>query len=107
MLTAVVLGTVLGAILPIWFLAPPPMGTPPGNPPILVAARSTGGSLTNPREELLGRSTGGAPVRAYWVGDGPDVVVVQGGFHGGPERNTAALALQLRDYFRAHPEGIP
>jgi hypothetical protein len=63
--------------------------------------RASGGT------ETVGYSSGGLPLLAYWVGQGPTTVVVQGAIHGGPEANSSALTFRLRDYFQARSDEIP
>lgn len=58
-------------------------------------------------ELTLGASTQGRPITAVRIGDGPRKIVLVGATHGFPERNTAALAGQLADHFRQHPELVP
>src|SRR5581483_8768162 len=60
-----------------------------------------------PATEVIGSSSGGIPLTAYWLGDGPTAVIVQGAIHGGYEINTSYLAFQLRDYYETHPDEIP
>ncbi|HLH21860.1 MAG TPA: M14 family zinc carboxypeptidase [Chloroflexota bacterium] len=60
-----------------------------------------------PVVEVIGTSSGGIPLTAYWLGDGPTAVIVQGAIHGGYEANTSTLTFQLRDYYEAHSDEIP
>jgi hypothetical protein len=60
-----------------------------------------------PVVEVIGASSGGIPLTAYWLGQGPTPVIVQGAIHGGYEINTSWLTFQLRDYYQAHPDEIP
>jgi predicted deacylase len=55
----------------------------------------------------IGTSGAGRPITAVKIGDGPRKFVLVGDTHGGPEANTYQLAVQLADYFRAHPEQAP
>jgi predicted deacylase len=64
-------------------------------------------SRPGPLVEVIGRSYGGRPIRAYRFGNGPTAVLFVGGMHGGYEWNTALLAYQVIDYLVAHPKAIP
>jgi hypothetical protein len=55
----------------------------------------------------IGQSYEGRPIMAYRFGSGPHKLVVVGATHGGAERNTQVLSMQLIDWFRNHPEDIP
>lgn len=55
----------------------------------------------------IGRSYEGRPIMAHRFGGGPHKLVVVGATHGGAERNTQVLSMQLIDWFRNHPEDIP
>ncbi len=55
----------------------------------------------------LGVSTQGRLIRALRVGSGPRKLVLVGDVHGGPERNTFELVVQLMAHFRTHPEQVP
>ena len=52
-------------------------------------------------------SQGGAPLTLYQLGSGPRRVLIMGGQHGGPERNTVELVESMLDYFSANPEELP
>jgi hypothetical protein len=54
----------------------------------------------------IGQSYEGRPI-AHRFGGGPHRLVVVGATHGGAERNTQVLSMQLIDWFRNHPEDIP
>ncbi len=56
---------------------------------------------------VIGFSQRGEPMVVYHLGDGPVRVLVLGGQHGGPERNTAELAQTLLEYFAQLPEELP
>jgi hypothetical protein len=60
-----------------------------------------------PTVEVIGASSGGIPLTAYWLGEGATPVIVQGAIHGGYEINTSRLTFQLRDYYQAHLDEIP
>jgi murein peptide amidase A len=64
-------------------------------------------SQATPVVEVIGASSGGIPLTAYWLGEGATPVIVQGAIHGGYEVNTSWLTFQLRDYYQAHPDEIP
>ena len=70
-----------------------------GGPAARSAARI--GDLT------IGSSGLGRAISAVRIGDGPRKFVLVGDTHGGPEANTYALASNLADYFRAHPDEVP
>ncbi|MFZ9858055.1 MAG: M14 family metallopeptidase [Roseiflexaceae bacterium] len=55
----------------------------------------------------IGQSYEGRPIVAYRFGGGPHKLVVVGATHGGAERNTQVLSMQLIDWFRNHPEDVP
>lgn len=55
----------------------------------------------------IGQSYEGRPIVAHRFGGGPHRLVVVGATHGGAERNTQVLSMQLIDWFRNHPEDIP
>lgn len=59
------------------------------------------------RRSVVGTSTGGYPIEAYQIGNGPVRLAFIGGIHGGYEWNTTLLAYQAIDYFTAHPEQLP
>ena len=55
----------------------------------------------------IGQSYEGRPIVAHRFGGGPHKLVVVGATHGGAERNTQVLSMELIDWFRNHPEDIP
>jgi hypothetical protein len=55
----------------------------------------------------IGTTQGGASLQVFQLGGGPKRVLILGGQHGGPERNTVELANGLLDYFTDNPEEIP
>jgi hypothetical protein len=55
----------------------------------------------------IGQSYESRPIVAHRFGGGPHKLVVVGATHGGAERNTQVLSIQLIDWFRNHPEDIP
>jgi protein MpaA len=58
-------------------------------------------------DETIGYSQGGQPLVIQHLGTGQTHVLVLGGQHGGPERNTVQLVEGLFDYFSSNPEQIP
>ncbi len=56
---------------------------------------------------IIGRSVEGRPLEVYRFGSGADVRLIVAGIHGGNEWNTIALADQLIDYLRRHPDTVP
>jgi predicted deacylase len=70
-------------------------------------AAPTVAHATSISELTIGVSGEGRPITAVRFGDGPRKLVVVSDTHGGPEANTYALALELIDHFRAHPEQVP
>ncbi len=55
----------------------------------------------------LGTSAQGRPITALRVGSDPRKLVLVGAVHGGPERNTFALATELAAHFRDNPSEVP
>jgi murein peptide amidase A len=55
----------------------------------------------------LGTSGEGRPLTGYWLGTGPDTLIVVGGIHGRPEANSSALVWQLLDYFESGGSALP
>lgn len=60
-----------------------------------------------PVPEAIGYSQGGLPLMMYRLGDGPNVVLLIGAQHGGPEANTFRLTQGLLEHFAANPSEIP
>jgi hypothetical protein len=58
-------------------------------------------------ETTIGTSQRGRPITVTRVGSGSTPVLILGGQHGGPERNTVQLAEYLLSYFQAAPDEIP
>jgi predicted deacylase len=56
---------------------------------------------------IIGYSVGVRPLEVYRFGDGPTQRMIVAGIHGGNEYNTIALADELINYLRDHPEAIP
>lgn len=76
-----------------------------GPPPLEDVPESTLAML--PNRTIIGESVEGRPIVAYAVGSGPDVVVIVGGLHAGPEVETVYLVRQLLLEFRRRPAEIP
>jgi protein MpaA len=55
----------------------------------------------------IGSTQGGEQLLVYQLSSGAKRVLIMGGQHGGPERNTVELANALLDYFGSNPEEIP
>ncbi len=55
----------------------------------------------------IGSTQGGEQLLVYQLSSGAKRVLIMGGQHGGPERNTVELAEALLDYFSSNPEEIP
>jgi hypothetical protein len=51
----------------------------------------------------IGTSQAGAPLVVYRLGEGAKRVVILGGQHGGPERNTVELVEAIRAYYQDTP----
>jgi len=58
-------------------------------------------------DEVIGYSQGGEPLVVRHLGHGQMHVLILGGQHGGPERNTVQLVEGLYDYFSSNPEQLP
>jgi hypothetical protein len=69
----------------------------------IVPAAAQDGSAT----VTIGASQRGRPLEVVQLGSGTTPVLIMGGQHGGPERNTVQLAEQLLQHFQAAPEEIP
>jgi Zinc carboxypeptidase len=55
----------------------------------------------------IGTSQGGQSLVVYQLGSGAKRVLILGGQHGGPERNTVELVQAMLDHFASNPEDIP
>jgi Zinc carboxypeptidase len=69
------------------------------------SASSAAGVLPTP--EPIGFSQGGLPLMVYRLGDGPNLVLLLGAQHGGPEINTYRLTQALLEYFAENPGEVP
>jgi hypothetical protein len=58
-------------------------------------------------DEVIGYSAGNHALVARRAGNGPRVLLLVGGIHGGWEQNTVALVERLADHFSAHPQDVP
>lgn len=58
-------------------------------------------------QESLGNSWEGRPIVGHWFGNGHHKVVLVGNIHGGTEKNTNQLALEMIDYYERHLDEIP
>ena len=56
---------------------------------------------------IVGYSQGGLPLVIHHLGAGPRRILILGGQHGWPERNTVELVTFLLDHFTANPTEIP
>jgi hypothetical protein len=83
----------------------------PRQRPLLIAFLSALVLATSVHAEAvsfsIGSSQGGEPLLMYHLGSGAKHVLILGGQHGGPERNTVELTDALLDYFTANLEDIP
>ena len=70
-------------------------------------AVSGAGAQGAPPDEVIGYSQGSQPLIIRHLGSGQTRVLILGGQHGGPERNTVELVEGLYDYFSTNPEQIP
>ena len=60
-----------------------------------------------PEDEIIGLSAGNHALVARRYGNGPRLLMLVGGMHGGYEQNTVALAERLAAHFAANPQDIP
>jgi hypothetical protein len=74
---------------------------------VLVSLVPSSGALGQADETVIGTSQRGRPIVVTRVGGGATPVLIMGGQHGGPERNTVQLAEQLLAYYQAAPDEIP
>lgn len=73
-----------------------------------ITARIQAQSLTlvpPPVIEVFGHSAQGKPLIAYSLGNGPNVTLICGAFHGN-EAGSAVVVAQLLGYLRQHPEQL-
>jgi Zinc carboxypeptidase len=74
---------------------------------LLLSLMLSFGAQTSAPDEVIGYSQGGLPLVVHHLGNGQTRVLILGGQHGGPERNTVELVEGLYDYFSSNPEQIP
>jgi predicted deacylase len=93
------------AVLPApW--TPTPVELPAPTPAPTTASESTATVFaTGPN--TIGYSVAGQPLEMYRFGHGPNPYLIVAGIHGGYEWNTIALAHELIEHLREHPELIP
>ncbi len=84
---------------------PSPTPLPPTATPVPLVVLPTPPPALYPL--IIGHSVEGRPLKVYRFGSGADVRLIVAGIHGGNEWNTIALANQLLDYLRQHPETVP
>ncbi len=61
----------------------------------------------NQKEEVIGTSTEGQPIKAYHYGTGDTELLFVGGIHGGYSWNTALVAYELIEHLETNPSVIP
>jgi hypothetical protein len=64
-------------------------------------------TLSDKTQTVIGKSVGGRDIVAYHYGNGDTNILFVGGIHGGYEWNTALVAFEAMDYFKANPSVIP
>jgi hypothetical protein len=74
---------------------------------VIAALALSTSAFAEPATLTIGTSQGGAPLTVYQLGNGTRRVLILGGQHGGPERNTVELVESLLDYFSSNPEELP
>jgi len=83
---------------------------PSRTPPFPVSATPTIYLTPQPAFEgplIIGRSQQGRAIEAYRFGNGPIKRMTIHGIHGGYEGNTVALADELIEHLKTHPELVP
>jgi hypothetical protein len=73
----------------------------------LLLMASTAAAQGSILDDVIGYSQGGEPLIVHHLGNGLTRVLILGGQHGGPERNTVELVDGLLDYFSSNPEELP
>ena len=58
-------------------------------------------------DETIGESAGGRPITLYTLGDGPRVMTLVGGIHGGFAPTGVAVVEQAMAHFQQNPDDIP
>jgi zinc carboxypeptidase len=74
---------------------------------LLLAGHALAQSAEPAPDEIIGYSQAGEPLVIRHLATGRTRVLIIGGQHGGPERNTVELVDGLYDYFATNPEQIP
>jgi len=74
---------------------------------VLAFLLSLAPTLGQTDDSVFGMSQRGRPLTVTTVGSGATPVLILGGQHGGPERNTVQLAEQLLNYYQGSPDEIP
>ena len=74
---------------------------------LIAALAFSAPAFAEPISFSIGTSQGGSPLTVYQLGSGPKRVLILGGQHGGPERNTVELAESLLEFFTTYPEELP
>jgi hypothetical protein len=72
-----------------------------------IGALGVGSARAEALTTTIGTSQGAEPLVVYRLGTADKRVLVLGGQHGGPERNTVELAQAILDYFIGNPEALP
>jgi predicted deacylase len=71
----------------------------------------SGDDPSRPEDSLqvstIGWSVQGRPIEVVCFGQGAAVRLIVGGIHGGSEANTTALAWELAEHLKLHPEVVP
>ena len=76
------------------------------DPTLLARVLPGGTAALEPGATLIGRSGEGRGILARRLGDGPLIILLVGGIHGGWEANTVALMNEIITHFAAAPEDI-
>ncbi|HEY3059531.1 MAG TPA: M14 family metallopeptidase [Chloroflexota bacterium] len=74
---------------------------------VIAALALAPAAFAEPTTFSIGTSQGGAQLTVYQLGGGAKRVLILGGQHGGPERNTVELVESMLDFFTSNPEAIP
>lgn len=87
-------------------------GNPPSGETIVDETATTtdqmmGDTMEKKDQTVLGQSVEGTDIVAYHYGLGADEIIFIGGIHGGYEWNTALVAQEAANYFKANPDVIP
>jgi hypothetical protein len=74
---------------------------------LITALTVLGPAFAEPSTLSIGTSQAGVPLTVHQLGSGAGRVLILGGQHGGPERNTVELVDAILDYFSTTPEALP